>query len=483
MNRSRGSGSSLLLAPFGAAAVLAWATVPIGTSIQWRLYAAATAMLLIAGGLALTRPRMTVFGRYGAVPCSITFLAAAALLRDSAGGMSSGIAVISLIPVFYTALLGGGARELAAVMAGTTMFYVAPIMLIGAPEYPNVQYRAALLTVSVAAIIGLTTQRLVAEVRARAGEALSRGEMLGHVNELMRMQHSSTQARMSICEAAMTIGEASVAILFEPVTGSDKLRSTAMAGLSSPPAEISLSGINAVVEAFRSGRPRLITEDVEAHVGNLATWEAAGRPRSALYQPLIHNHIAIGVLVVGWSTQVSAAGARAAVVAMLARETVSVIERADRLSELTDMASTDALTGLPNRRTWDQRLDEALSSGRRFTIAILDLDHFKDYNDTHGHPAGDLLLKEATAAWRDALRTGDLLARLGGEEFGLLTDAEAGDALEMIERLRCLVPSEQTCSVGVASSTPGESAESVLARADAALYEAKLAGRDRVSAV
>lgn len=488
MERSSRSSSSLALmpfvalAPFAVAALLAWTTVPIGTAIDWQLYLIAGALLLISGTLAIARSQMTALGRYGGVPGAIVFLTAGALLRQAAGGQSSGIGVIALIPVFYTALQGGGRRELAVVLLATAMFYVAPIVIIGAPQYPNVQYRAALLTVSIASIIGFATQRLVAQVRARAGEALSRGDMLGRINELMRVQYSSTQARASICEAARTIGEASVAILYEPVPGTDRLQTTAMAGVAGKPAEIPLDSANAVTEAFRSGRQRLITGDVEAHVGHRKTWEAAGRPPSVLYQPLMHGATAIGVLVVGWPTHVSAAGARAAVVAMLADETVAVIERADRLSELSDMASTDELTGLPNRRAWTQRLDEAMKNGDRFTIAVFDLDRFKDYNDTYGHPAGDLLLKETTAAWRDALRTGDLLARIGGEEFGLLMEVSANHAQEAIERLCGLVPRGQSCSVGVASRRPGESADSVFARADAALYEAKLAGRDRITA-
>ena len=117
-----------------------------------------------------------------------------------------------------------------------------------------------------------------------------------------------------------------------------------------------------------------------------------------------------------------------------------MIDRADALSELTDMASTDPLTGLPNRRAWDARVAGALAAGERFTIAMLDFDHFKEFNDTHGHPAGDRLLRDTTAAWREQVRSGDLLARLGGEEFGLLLiNCDTPRATEVIERLRGVV--------------------------------------------
>lgn len=113
-------------------------------------------------------------------------------------------------------------------------------------------------------------------------------------------------------------------------------------------------------------------------------------------------------------------------------------------------------------------------------MAVLDLDHFKAFNDTYGHPAGDRLLKETAAAWRDQLRPGDLLARIGGEEFALLLDCDIDDALEIVERLRETVSHNRTCSAGIAVRQPGETLDSVVTRADRALYEAKAIGRDRI---
>ena len=87
---------------------------------------------------------------------------------------------------------------------------------------------------------------------------------------------------------------------------------------------------------------------------------------------------------------------------------------------------------------------------------MLDLDHFKEFNDTYGHPAGDRLLRETAAAWREELRAGDFVARLGGDEFALLLpNCNAANALEVVERLRQRIPSEQTCSAGIAAHGPG----------------------------
>jgi diguanylate cyclase (GGDEF)-like protein len=151
--------------------------------------------------------------------------------------------------------------------------------------------------------------------------------------------------------------------------------------------------------------------------------------------------------------------------------------------EVGRLARTDALTGVANRRAWDDELPVELArsarSGQPLSVALLDLDHFKAYNDRHGHQAGDRLLKATAAAWQDRLRKTDLLARYGGEEFAvLLPDCGLDGAMEIAERLRT-APSECTCSIGVAAWDGREAATELVDRADRALYAAKEAGRDR----
>jgi diguanylate cyclase (GGDEF)-like protein len=472
---------SLSFAPFVAASVLAWSAVIVGSSIDWGLYAISSLLLVFAGGLMALRIRRLWTARFGGTFAALIFLLAVALLRQSAGGINSGVSVICLVPVFYTALHSESRHQLYVVIAGMAAVYLAPIVLIGAPDYPQTQYRAAALVIAVSAIIGLATSRLVASVRHQAGEAHNRERMLGQVHEVVRDLFGSSHARRDVCEAARTIGEASIAILYEPVRGTNLMRATAMVGLESQPVEISRLEPSAVSEAFASGHRILVTEDVEAHVGSIELWVAGGRPSALVYEPLMRGSERVGVLVVGWPESVKADGTRRGVVALLAHEAAAVIERADRMSRLSDMASTDPLTGLPNRRAWDARVEQALATEQSFTVAMIDFDHFKEYNDTYGHPAGDRLLKETAAIWREQLRTGDLLARLGGEEFGLLLlDCDPARAAEVIERLRKLIYGERTCSAGFAAHRHGESADAVMARADAALYEAKSSGRDRV---
>jgi diguanylate cyclase (GGDEF)-like protein/PAS domain S-box-containing protein len=160
-------------------------------------------------------------------------------------------------------------------------------------------------------------------------------------------------------------------------------------------------------------------------------------------------------------------------------------EREDLLGRMEAMARTDPLTGLPNRRSWDEEVRLAMARAQRqaqpLALAMIDLDRFKQFNDTRGHPAGDSLLADAAASWRMSLRVTDFLARYGGEEFAvLLPNCPPDEAAAVLERLRASTPEEQTCSAGIAYWDGSESPEEFVARADAALYRAKSGGRDRV---
>jgi diguanylate cyclase (GGDEF)-like protein len=144
------------------------------------------------------------------------------------------------------------------------------------------------------------------------------------------------------------------------------------------------------------------------------------------------------------------------------------VEISRLVSRLEGLARTDPLTGVPNRRM-----------GTGMCLAMIDLDNFKDYNDRHGHQAGDLVLKEAASAWRAEVRSTDLLARYGGEEFVLLLPACAlEEAVQIVERLRVVTPLV-TCSVGLACWDFQEASSALVERADQALYAAKAKGRNR----
>jgi diguanylate cyclase (GGDEF)-like protein len=145
------------------------------------------------------------------------------------------------------------------------------------------------------------------------------------------------------------------------------------------------------------------------------------------------------------------------------------------------MAATDGLTGLANRRAWDATLAAALAEPGDLCIALIDIDHFKAFNDAHGHLAGDHLLQRCADAWQAQIRPGDMIARYGGEEFAmLLHDCTMQDATAVLERVRQATPDAVTCSLGVAERQFTDTADTLVARADAALYRAKREGRNRL---
>jgi len=161
-------------------------------------------------------------------------------------------------------------------------------------------------------------------------------------------------------------------------------------------------------------------------------------------------------------------------------------EREKLLGEVQDMARQDALTGLPNRRCLQELMPREMSRARRnqspLCLAIVDIDHFKSYNDTHGHLAGDEVLRACAREWDGVLRGEDTLVRFGGEEFlVLLPDTDPEQAAEIVDRLRRQTPMEQTCSAGLALWDSAESVDDLLRRADEALYLAKASGRDQLA--
>ncbi|TYR75985.1 GGDEF domain-containing protein [Rossellomorea vietnamensis] len=156
---------------------------------------------------------------------------------------------------------------------------------------------------------------------------------------------------------------------------------------------------------------------------------------------------------------------------------------------LEEMANTDYLTGLPNRRKIDMELMKGLETQQKLSIIYLDIDHFKQINDSYGHTAGDMVLKEFTNKTLEILDKEDLLGRWGGEEFMLLLkNRDIGKAKLLAEKIRKHISQHDyetinslTASFGVAELQGGDTLDSLLNRADKALYEAKNNGRNQVA--
>lgn len=168
-------------------------------------------------------------------------------------------------------------------------------------------------------------------------------------------------------------------------------------------------------------------------------------------------------------------------------------ELQSELAEARHLASTDPLTGLANRRQLDDALRDGLAAHKPMSLIMVDLDHFKTVNDSHGHPAGDQVLRHLAGILAELAGGGALTARFGGEEFAVILPLCAvREAVAVAERIRVRIvqsvfPIGQTgqrlsvtASLGVALASPGELPAQLIERADAALYEAKRGGRNRV---
>jgi diguanylate cyclase (GGDEF)-like protein len=224
-------------------------------------------------------------------------------------------------------------------------------------------------------------------------------------------------------------------------------------------------------------------------------------PRSWLVTPLRARRDDLGVLVLA-ATPDEHGGegfgeAQGEIAAAIAEHGMAAYENARLFTEVQQLATVDGLTQLANRRHFMDRAAAVVAGGpaedEPLWAMMIDIDHFKRVNDTYGHQAGDDVIRSVAARIVAAARDTDLAGRYGGEEFALLLYRERSAAIALAERLRAEVAAEPltldgrrvavTISAGLARLRPDDTgAEALLARADARLYEAKRAGRDRVVA-
>ncbi len=236
-----------------------------------------------------------------------------------------------------------------------------------------------------------------------------------------------------------------------------------------------------------SERPAGVRTPAAEAIGVAGSWVAA---------PLVAREAAIGALVVATKAPASYGSAQGEIAAAIAGQGVVAYENAQLFSQVQTLAQFDELSGAATRRHFFDLGGRSFAMARRYghdlATLMLDIDHFKSVNDRYGHAAGDDVIRTVASRISASIRAGDIIGRLGGEEFALVVHETLDGAVGLAERLREAVasspvttssgPVSVTISVGVAGLNDGDSSLSrLLQRTDVALYEAKRLGRNRVS--
>ena len=404
---------------------------------------------------------------------------------------------LALLPVVWLAM-HGGRTALRLSLVATGAVFIVPALLVGGDAYPSADIRRGVTLMLVASLIGISVQRLVGTLHAQqmasqaqqvasakaAEETAVLAEQLAAVARVRHSMQVNQDPREVICQGARDLTGATVSFLLEPRDDHTLLRTagvgfqqTVVVTLPMDPAR------SAAADCLLSGR-RLFIGDARTDPRIPDALRQQVGAETLLYEPVVRRGHVVAVLVVGWRQSTVPSEPALAAVSLMAVEAAVALEQADLLETVQKLARTDQLTGVPNRRAFDELLPKVLQSATPtapMCVALLDLDYFKRFNDAFGHPAGDRFLQNAAHSWALQLRGTDIIARFGGEEFAVvLPDCNLHDATTVLDKLRSNTPADQTVSIGIAEWDGQENQQALMQRVDTALYQAKADGRNRL---
>ena len=454
-------------APFAVAMILAFAALelPAESRDSDRILAAvAVNAVLVAMVLGFPWARLP---RYADVLPPLLYLVVVSLLRDGTGGATSGYSTLMILPIFWLALYGTR-PQLAVGVAGVAILLGLPPLAIGEPEYPDQEWRRALIGTTVAGIVGLAVQDLVEQIRQRA-------DALHTVSEAVGRRTHEMETRWAICEAARQVAKARWVCLLEPDANGRRLVTTAATSPEVEGTEAWLTNEHSpAVRAFESGRPVFLQELDDPEVFRGGAGEA--RPvASALFHSVPGRDGTMAVIAAAWDEPVKRLPETLpSVMEALTAEAAGVIERTTLILRLESAVKVDEPTGLPNQRAFQEELPRELSRARRsqksLSVALLDVGEFDLNADGELSSQDRRALRNLADRWRRLIGPADMLAALEPGRFGaILPEVGDADARTATRRLQEAAPPDRPCHVGVATWDGFELPAALVSRAETEL--------------
>jgi len=368
-------------------------------------------------------------------------------------------------------------------MIGTITVIVVLIEIFASHEPAlSPAWRQDTILVLLATVLAIAIQDLVTRMRVERALAAKRGEQIEQLNGITKAMATSANGGQTLCALATEVTAAVGAALFRLAEDGTLELIASKNGKKEMLRQVTTGPALTPTAVVKSGERATITaDDREMSLQKLA-W-ADAEVGTVVWEPVELNGNIIGTLALAFAPGWQEGDSEAIPIDLLAAEGTIAIQQNRFTEQLELLATTDPLTNIDNRRGWERVMESSMARARRhrqpLCLALLDLDHFKEYNDAHGHQAGDRFLQACALAWQGVMRVDDHIARYGGEEFVVsLPHTDIAQAIEVIERLRSAVPSGETCSAGIAMWDAEESVTELVGRADKALYLAKENGRN-----